>query len=40
MQYVKLYKKGDLSGYVDYKSVAMLSSKNNDTIGLDVKTET
>ena len=36
----KIVQKGDLSGYVDYKSVHMLSSKNNDTIVLDVKTVT
>ena len=39
MTYVKLYK-GDWSGYVDYKSVPMVSSKNKETKSLDVKTVT
>ena len=40
MQYVKLYKKSDWSGLVDYKQVPMLSSKNKDAKVLDVKTVT
>ena len=36
----KIVQKGDWSGYVDYKSVPMLSSKNKDTKVLDVKTVT
>ena len=36
----KIVQKGDWSGYVDNKSVPMLSSKNKDTKVLDVKTVT
>ena len=36
----EIVQKGDWSGYVDYKSVPMLSSKNKDTKVLDVKTVT
>ena len=36
----KIVQKGDWSGYVEYKSVPMLSSKNKDTKVLDVKTVT
>ena len=32
----KIVQRGDWSGYVDYKSVPMLSSKNKDTKVLDV----
>ena len=36
----KVVQKGDQSGFVDYKTVPMLSAKNKDATGLDVKTVT